>query len=149
MHLQSKTRQKLVPSKTLQRMAAMAGRGMGHRTRLYSLVNWWAGGKGERSVHRCMGVRSSCVCKCTGDHEGIYTCAHGHTHCTVRLACGGNVERVGVPIHLQGLPSGIIPASHSHFPAWALVLALSLLKYIMLANLLNFFVFLCPLTKWG
>lgn len=109
-------------------MAAMAGKGMGHRTRLYSLVNGWAGGKGERPVHRCVGVRSGCVCKCTGDHEGIYTCACGHTHCRVRAACGGSVERVGVPIGLQGLLSGIIPASHSNFPAWDLVLALSLLK---------------------
>ena len=66
---------------------------------------------------------------------------HVDTHCTVRLACGSNVERVGVPIHLQGLASRTIPPSHSNFPAWDPVLALSLLKYIMLANLLS--VFLC------
>ena len=78
MRLQSKTRQKLVPSKTLQRMAAMAGRGMGHIP-LYSLVNGWAGGKGERSIHRRMGVRSGCVCKCTGDHEES-TRVHVDTH---------------------------------------------------------------------
>lgn len=46
----AKTRHKLVPSKTLQRMAAMAGKGMGHRTRLYSLGEWMGRGKWERDL---------------------------------------------------------------------------------------------------
>lgn len=46
-HLQSKTRQKLVSSKTLQRMAAIAGRGMVHRNMAVFSGEWMGQGKGR------------------------------------------------------------------------------------------------------
>lgn len=62
----------------------------------------------------------------------------GRTLCTVGLTGSSQVEEADMPVS-RGFLRGVIPEPHADFPAWVLVLALSVLRCSMLDNLLNFF----------